>query len=95
VTSPLRPRVERWSLPVLARLRVAPRWLVFVAVLGLVVGGLFAPPPLGALLLAVVGALMAWLTYLSWPALPPGGRASRVLVVLLVLGVAVQRAVSG
>jgi hypothetical protein len=95
VTSPLRPRVERWSLPVLARLRLAPRWLVFAVVLGLVVGGLFAHPPLGPLLLLVVAALMSWLTYLSWPALAPNGRLSRVLVLLLVVGVAAQRALAG
>jgi hypothetical protein len=95
VTSPLRPRVERWSLPMLARLRLAPRWLVFVVVLGLVLGGVFLHPPLASLPLVVVGGLMAWLTYLAWPALPPNGRVSRALVVLLVLGFAVQRAVSG
>jgi hypothetical protein len=95
VPSPLRARVERWSVPMLARLRLAPRWLIFALTLGLVVGGLFAGPPLGPLLLLVLAALMAWLTYLSWPALTGNGRLSRVLVLLLLVGVAAQGAVSG
>ena len=95
MSSPLRPRVESWSLPALARLRLAPRWLVFVLTLGMVVGGLFAAPPIGAVLLLVLAALITWLTYLSWPALTPNGRFARVLVVLLVVGAAAQTAVSG
>jgi hypothetical protein len=79
----------------LARLRLAPRWLTFVVMLGLVVGGLFAGPPLGPVLLLVLAGLIAWLTYLSWPVLSGNGRLSRVLVLLLLVGVAAQGAVSG
>ncbi len=81
--SAARNELERRSLPWLLRLRAVPRWLLLAGVLVLAVVGLLLPGWPGALVLVLVGALAAWLTALSWPALGPGARAARVLILLL------------
>jgi uncharacterized membrane protein len=83
--SPARAKVERRSLPLLVRLNAVPRWLLLVVVLLLAVAGLLLPGIVGAALLLVVGALAAWLLVLSWPALGPGARAARVLILVLIM----------
>ena len=83
--SPARAGLERRSLPWLLRLRAVPRWLVLAAVLVLAVVGLLLPGWAGAAVLVVVGLLAAWLTALAWPALGPGARAARVLILLILL----------
>ena len=75
----------RALLVLLARL---PRPAVLLLTLGLVVAGLFLPGIPGAVLLLVVGALLAWLLALAWPVLAPAARLPRVLTVALVLGYA-------
>jgi hypothetical protein len=87
--------VERRSAAPLAWLATRPRWMPFLVVLVLLLGGLFGPPALGVPLLVVLAALLAWLTYLAWPRLPAGGRLARLAVLVLALGAAVQRAVEG
>lgn len=91
--TPLRRAVERRSAAPLAWLATRPRWVPFLVVLALLLGGLFAPPPVGLVLLVVLALLLGWLSYLAWPRLPPGGRLARLAVLALVLVVAVQRAV--
>ena len=76
----------------LARL---PRLAVLVLTLGLVVAGLFFPGVVGAVLLLVVGLLMAWLLNVAWPVLPAAARVPRVLTVALVLGYAAYKAKVG
>lgn len=93
MTTPLRRAVERRSAAPLAWLALRPRWAPFLVVLALLLGGLFAPPAVGLLLLAVLALLIGWLTYLAWPRLPQGGRLARLAVLALVVVVAVQRAV--
>ena len=83
--SPGRAELERRSLPWLLRLRAVPRWLLLVVVLVLALVGLLLPGWPGAIVLLVVGVLAAWLTALSWPALGPGARAARLLILLLLL----------
>jgi hypothetical protein len=95
VSAPLRPALERLSIPVLTYLRSLPRPVMFALTLGMVVGGLFAPPPVGPALLLVIAGMIGWITYLAWPVLPRNGRLSRILVMLLVLGAAVEAAVNG
>jgi hypothetical protein len=95
VTSPLRRTVEERSAAPLAWLATRPRWIPFLLVLALLVGGLFAPPALGVPLLAVLLLLLGWLTYLSWPRLPPGGRLARLAVLALVLVTVVKRVLDG
>jgi hypothetical protein len=91
VTSPLRRAVERRSVGALTWLATRPRWVPFVLVLALLLGGLFAPPVVGAVLLAVLALGVVWLTYLAWPKLEPTGRFTRLLVLVLVLYVIAQR----
>ena len=86
-----RDRIESASLRPLAVLKRVPAWLVFVVVLGAVVGGLLLDGIASAALLGVVGLLLGWLAFLSWPALAPPARLLRVATALLVLGVAGSR----
>lgn len=87
--------VERASLPLLTAVSRVPRWLVVVIMatllfLGLVQTGALAW--LGALMLLVVAAFLGWLLLLAWPALPAGSRATRLVVVLALIGIAVFKA---
>ena len=95
MTSPLRRTVERHSGAPLAWLATRPRWLPFALVLGLLLGGLFAPAAVGIPLLVVLGLLLAWLAYLAWPRLAGGARLARLLVLVLIAVAAVQRAAAG
>ena len=91
VSSPLRRAVERRSTGLLTWLATRPRWVPFVLVLALLLGGLFAPPVVGAACLFALLLALLWLTYLAWPKLDAGGRLTRLLVVVLVGFVLVQR----
>jgi hypothetical protein len=91
VSSPLRRAVERRSTGALTWLATRPRWVPFVLVLALLLGGLFAPPAIAAVLLAVLALALLWLTYLAWPRLEATGRFTRLLVVVLVGYLLVQR----
>jgi hypothetical protein len=91
VSSPLRRAVERRSVGPLTWLSTRPRWVPFVLVLILLLGGLFLPVPVAAVLLVVLALLLVWLTYLAWPKLDPTGRFTRLLVLALVAYVLIQR----
>lgn len=91
--SPLRRNVEKRSAVPLTWLATRPRWLPFLIVLALLLGGLLAPAPIAAVLLVVLAVLLVWLTYLAWPKLDPTGRFTRLLVLALVAYVLVQRLV--
>ena len=93
MTTPLprRRRVELLVGPALVLIARLPRLVPFVAVLGLLVGGLLLTGPLGAALLAVLALLLGTLLYLTWPALPPQPRALRLGVLLLVVVAAASR----
>lgn len=67
-----------------------PRFVPFLVVGVLLVGGLVVQGLVGAVLLLVLAALLGLLLVLSWPALVPGARALRVGVV----GIVVARALS-
>ena len=89
-----RQALERASYPILARLHAMPRWIIVIApavllFLGLVLSGPWAW--VGGLCLLLVWAFVAWLTALSWPALSPGSRLFRLLVVLALAGVVVLK----
>ncbi|HET8684638.1 MAG TPA: DUF6703 family protein [Micromonosporaceae bacterium] len=71
------------------------RWLgrqnrttVFLATLALVLAALFAPPPVGGVLLLALTAGLAALLAVTWPVTAPATRALRlaVLVLLVVAG---------
>ncbi len=85
---------EQRSYPLLQRLHHLPRWLVVVAPALLLFLGLVLTGPLawvGGLLLLIVWLFIAWLTVLSWPALSPGSKAVRFLVVAALLGIVVLK----
>lgn len=87
----LRRSLERRSGPVLVLLGRAPRAVPFLIVLALLVGGLALTGPAGGVLLLVLLAFAAWVTYLAWPALHPGPRVVRVVVLALLLAAAAGR----
>jgi hypothetical protein len=67
----------------LTRLTRLPRAVPFLVVLGLLVGGIFIGGAVGAVLLAVVVLVVAWLLYLGWPRLTTSERLGRTAVLLL------------
>jgi hypothetical protein len=82
------------SYPLLRRLHSWPRWLIVIAPAVLLFLGLILTGPwawLGGIALFLVWAFVAWLTALSWPALTPGSRLFRLLVVLALAGVVVLK----
>jgi hypothetical protein len=89
-----RSRFEELSLPIIRTLAGLPRWLVVVTpaillVLGLVLSGPLAW--LGGLFLVVILVFITWLTALSWPAISPGSRILRLIVVVALAGVTVLK----
>ena len=90
-TPSLRTSVERTTRPLLLRLHALPRLAVPLATVVLVALGVLAPPAVGLLALAVVALFVVWIAYLSWPVVTTAGRAVRVLMVALVLGLALTR----
>lgn len=85
MASPLRRAVERRSAVPLTWLATRPRWLPFLIVLVLLLGGMLAPAAAAAPLLLVLALLIGWLTYLAWPKLDSSGRLTRLLVLALVV----------
>jgi hypothetical protein len=72
-------------MPVLARMHAMPRWLIVVLPAVLLFAGLLLRDSwawLGGIVLLLVWAFLTWLTALSWPALAPGSRFFRALIVL-------------
>lgn len=86
-----RDRLERRSLPVLMTLRSVPQWVLFLVVLGCVVGSLLLTGPLAGALLGVVSIFLGWLLLLAWPRLTDGQRLLRGLTVVVVAGSAIWR----
>lgn len=92
--SPRRLAFEQASYPLLRRLHSWPRWIIVILPAVLLLVGLILTGPLawiGGIALLIVWAFIAWLTALSWPALSPGSRVFRVVVVLALLGVVVLK----
>ena len=95
--SPARPKserrqsFERLSYPAIRWLNGLPRWLVVILPALLLFLGLIQTGSLawvGGVLLIIVSVLLAWLTALSWPAITPGSRILRVVVVAALIGIA-------
>lgn len=83
-----RTQVEQVSRPLLVRLHALPRPVVPIATLVLVAVGALAPTPVALVALAIVFCFVAWIAYLSWPAVPTSGRVLRVVMLALIIGVA-------
>ena len=89
--SSLRAQVETASRPILARLHALPRLLVPLGTLVLVAIGAFAPAPVALLAFAVVFLFIAWIAYLSWPAVPISGRLMRLAMLVMIVVLALSR----
>lgn len=94
MSSPMRRAIEARSAPILQRLVAMPRWVLFVGLVALVVGGLLLTGVPAFLLLGLIAVFLAWLAFLAWPVLRPGQRTLRALTVALVAGAAVARLMS-
>ena len=88
----LRGAVERRSAPVLTWLAQRPKVLLPLVSIALLAGGFLGPPVVAVPLLLVLLALVAWLTYLSWPAVQGGARVVRVATLGLLLLAVVTKA---
>jgi len=86
---PIDPR----SAAILSRLARVPRLVLVLAVLGLALGGLFAPGIIGALLLLVMAALVGWLAWLGRGLHPTSSVALRGIVVLAFVWLAISKLV--
>lgn len=89
--TPRRRAVEDRSAPFLLRIRRAPRWLIPLVPVALLLAGLAAPAAIGGPALLLLVLLLGWLAYLSWPHLGETGRLLRVAALVLLLGLSVSR----
>lgn len=89
-----RHEIERRSTVPLVFLSSRPKWLLGLIVAGLLAAALFAPAAAALPSLAVLVAVLGWLSYLSWPVTPPGGRALRAAALLTVAAAGLARALS-
>jgi hypothetical protein len=80
----LRGSFEQRVGPLVVLFAGLPRVVPFLLVAGLLVGGLLAQGVLGGVLLLLLAAVLGTLLVLAWPALHPGPRAVRLVVVLAV-----------
>ena len=89
MTTPRR-KFEKRVGPFVAMVGQLPRWVPFLVVAVLLVGGLLAQGVVGALMLGLLVLLLGSLLVLSWPVLQPPARVLR----LAVLGLLAARAVT-
>ena len=90
--SSLRESFERASLPALTYISSLPRFVPFLAILGLVIAGLLIPG-WGWVLIVLVVLLLAWIGALAWPRLSMPERLMRVAVVVMMAAIAITQAV--
>jgi hypothetical protein len=87
----VRRAVETRSATLLVFLYQMPRWVLPVVMVALLITGLALPDWRGGVATLPVLALVAWLSYLSWPSLRPGGRLLRVALATFALLLALDR----
>jgi hypothetical protein len=85
----VRQRIDHASLPLMTRLSRLPRLVPFLILLALLVGGVLIGGPTGFVLMAVAAVFVAWVLYLSWPALSSSERIMRLAVLLIAVALAV------
>ena len=94
-SSPLRQRITKISYPYVARLHGAPKLTLPGITLVLALAGAFAPPVVGVPALLLLALLLAWLAFLSWPAVTGGAKFMRLFSILLIVFFAVWRIAGG
>ncbi|KQX63735.1 hypothetical protein ASD06_11595 [Angustibacter sp. Root456] len=88
----LRAAIEAASHPLLVRLAALPRAVPFVALLALLVVGVFVGGVVGVVCTALVALFVAWLMYLSWPRLTGVERLGRAAVLLIAVALVLVEA---
>jgi energy-coupling factor transporter transmembrane protein EcfT len=79
--------------PRLARLARFNPTTVFLATLALVLVALFAPGPVGGVLLLLLAAGLVWLMSLTWAVQRPATRVLRLVMLTLLIAVALTKLV--
>lgn len=90
--SPARQAAERRSARTLIYLHQLPAWVAPLVLVALLIAGLAARGPAGAVALCGVALVLGWLAAISWPRLQPAGRTGRVLAVTVMLALAAYQA---
>jgi hypothetical protein len=85
----VRQRIDHASLPLMTRLSRLPRLVPFLILIALLVGGMLIGGPTGFVLMAAAAVFVAWVLYLSWPALSSSERIMRLAVLLIAVALAV------
>jgi len=73
----------------MTKLSRLPRLVPFLIMLALLVGGVLIGGPGGFVLMALAVIFVAWVLYLSWPALSSSERIMRLAVLLIAVALAV------
>ncbi|WP_152360474.1 DUF6703 family protein [Microlunatus speluncae] len=87
----LRQSMERISRPALVRLTALPRLVVPLVTLALVAVGAFAPLPIAIPAFVLVFLFIAWISYLSWPAVTTSGKIIRAIMLVLIIILTITR----
>ena len=85
----VRQRIDHASLPLMSKLTRLPRLVPFLIMVALLVGGMLIGGPAGFVLMALAAVFVAWVLYLSWPALNSSERIMRLAVLLIAVALAV------
>ena len=73
----------------MTKLSMLPRLVPFLILIALLVGGMLIAGPAGFVLIALDAVFVAWVLYLSWPALSSSERIMRLAVLLVAVALAV------
>lgn len=87
----LRESIETASLPTVKAISGLPRFVPFLVVLALMIGGIVIKG-WGWILIGIVMVFLAWMLYLGWPRLTSSEKLMRSAILLLTVGVTLTRA---
>lgn len=87
----LRESIETASLPTVKAISGLPRFVPFLVVLALMIGGILIKD-WGWILIGIVVVFLAWMLYLGWPRLTSSEKLMRSAILLLTAGVTLTRA---
>ena len=73
----------------MTKLSRLPRLVPFLILIALLVSGMLIAGPAGFVLIALDAVFVAWVLYLSWPALSSSERIMRLAVLLIAVALAV------
>lgn len=73
----------------MTKLSRLPRLVPFLILIALLVSGMLIAGPAGFVLIALDAVFVAWVLYLSWPALSSSERIMRLAVLLVAVALAV------